>query len=53
MREWETKDLGADKARADGHSLPQIYNPAAIQGHLNRRREQLASVTSERVAGGR
>ncbi len=54
VREWEAKDLGPDrKARADGHSLPQIHSPAAIQSHLSRWREQLAGAAKGQVAGGR
>lgn len=53
VREWEAKDLGPDPAaRASGHSLPQIHNPAAIQAHLGRWRAQLAAAAGA-VATGR
>jgi hypothetical protein len=53
VREWEAKELGADRAaRADGHSLPQIHSPAAIRAHLDRWRAQLTAATGP-VASGR
>jgi hypothetical protein len=35
VQEWEMKDLKTeDKARKDGHSLPQIMNPPAVNDYL-------------------
>lgn len=55
VREWEAKDLKAEGgARPEMYSLPQLYNPPAIQSHLNRWREQLAAdATKGQVVRGR
>jgi hypothetical protein len=42
VEEWETKELkDSDNAGKEGHSLPQMHEPAAIKAYLERWRAQL------------